>query len=162
VRAEIPASLEEMDALEERVAQVLRSAGVSDDDAYEVRIAFHEALVNAIQHGCRGDRRCRIGVALDLVRDRLRLLVRDPGPGFDPERLPDPLAPENLTRAGGRGVFYMRRYADAVVFRFPRRGGTAVRLVKRLGRTEPAPAGCGRGSASLRGRVAARCGGRRS
>lgn len=134
IRAEIAASIEEMDSLEDRVDRVLRSRGLSDDAVYEVRVALHEALVNAIVHGCRGDHKCRIGVALGVERDRLRLLVCDPGPGFDPERLPDPLAPENLTRAGGRGVFYMRRYADGVAFRFPRRGGTAVRMVKRLAR----------------------------
>lgn len=134
LRAEITASIEQMDSLEDRVDLVLRSHGLSDDEVYDVRVALHEALVNAIVHGCGGDRKCRIGVGLAVGRDRLRLLVLDPGPGFDPARLPDPLAPENLTRAGGRGVFYMRRYTDGVKFRFSRRGGTAVRLVKRLAR----------------------------
>jgi len=57
--------------------------------------------------------------------------VRDQGPGFDPEQVPDPLAEENLARGGGRGLFYMRRFTDRVSFVFPRRGGSVVRLVKK-------------------------------
>jgi serine/threonine-protein kinase RsbW len=59
-------------------------------------------------------------------------VVRDRGPGFDPRGVPDPLAPENIARNGGRGIYLMRHFADRVVYSFPRGGGTLVRLEKRL------------------------------
>jgi serine/threonine-protein kinase RsbW len=134
MRLELPASLELMDPLEEVVVRLVRSEGVSEDDAYGIQVAFHEALTNAVRHGCGCDRRHRIRVAVRLAQSQLRMLVVDPGSGFDPDRLPDPLAAENLSRGGGRGVFYMRRFADHVAFRFPSSGGTAVSIVKRLHR----------------------------
>jgi serine/threonine-protein kinase RsbW len=121
-----------MDPLEEVVVRLVRSEGVDEEDAHGIQVAFHEALTNAVRHGCSSDRRRRIRVAVRLVASQLRLLVVDPGSGFDPDTLPDPLAVENLTRGSGRGVFYMRQYADRVAFRFPRGGGTAVSIVKRL------------------------------
>jgi hypothetical protein len=42
------------------------------------------------------------------------------------------LAPENLPSGHGRGILFMRRFADEVSFRFPRRGGTVARLRKAL------------------------------
>jgi serine/threonine-protein kinase RsbW len=60
--------------------------------------------------------------------------VRDRGPGFDPAIVPDPLAEENVGRGTGRGLFFMRRFADRVLFSFPRKGGVVVRLEKDLKR----------------------------
>jgi serine/threonine-protein kinase RsbW len=58
--------------------------------------------------------------------------VRDEGVGFDPESVADPLAPENLLRPGGRGIFYMRSLMDRVEYRFGAGGGTEVVLRKRI------------------------------
>ena len=40
--------------------------------------------------------------------------MRDEGSGFDPGALPDPLDPENLEKASGRGVLLMRAFMDDV------------------------------------------------
>jgi serine/threonine-protein kinase RsbW len=60
------------------------------------------------------------------------LTVRDEGPGFDPNAIANPLAPENLLRPGGRGIFYMRSLMDSVEYRFGATGGTEVVLRKRV------------------------------
>jgi anti-sigma regulatory factor (Ser/Thr protein kinase) len=54
------------------------------------------------------------------------------GSGFDPSRVQDPLAPENLLRESGRGVFYMRNFMDEVRFTTAESGGTRIELTKRL------------------------------
>jgi anti-sigma regulatory factor (Ser/Thr protein kinase) len=59
------------------------------------------------------------------------ITVRDRGPGFDPERVPDPCCEANLTRGSGRGIYYMKRFTDRASFVFPRRGGSVVRLAKK-------------------------------
>lgn len=107
--------------------------GLDPDSAHFFSLALREAVVNAIHHGNRDDptRRVQIGF-LRTVERRLVFTVKDEGSGFEPSRVPDPRAPENLTRAGGRGVFYMREFADRVEFSFPKEGGTLVRLEKRL------------------------------
>jgi serine/threonine-protein kinase RsbW len=58
--------------------------------------------------------------------------VRDEGQGFDPTRLPDPLAPENLYRTSGRGFLLMNALMDTVAFRRPATGGMEVTMRKRL------------------------------
>jgi serine/threonine-protein kinase RsbW len=68
----------------------------------------------------------------------LEVWVRDQGPGFDPDDVPDPVAEENLLKAYGRGIFFMRSFMDEVEYAFPQGGGTLVRMLKRAQAPEPA------------------------
>jgi serine/threonine-protein kinase RsbW len=62
----------------------------------------------------------------------LVIRVRDEGPGFDPDALEDPLAPENLLKASGRGIFIIRNFMDVVdLYRSPE-GGMEIRMIKRV------------------------------
>jgi len=60
------------------------------------------------------------------------ILVRDEGCGFDPATIADPLAPENLLKANGRGIFLMRSFMDEMTFERSEEGGMQVRMVKRV------------------------------
>jgi len=107
-----------------------RAGGLDGDEATFVGVALREAVVNAFRHGRSPDGcPCRIG--LHLTPEALVINVRDRGPGFDPARVPDPRAPQNLERGSGRGIFYMRRFTDRLSFVFPRAGGSVVRLSKK-------------------------------
>ena len=53
-------------------------------------------------------------------------------PGLDPSAIPDPLAPENLLRGSGRGIFLIRSFMDEVHFR-QLQPGTELTLIKHLG-----------------------------
>jgi len=57
--------------------------------------------------------------------------VRDEGPGFDPSTLPDCLAPENLLKCSGRGIFLIRSFMDELVLQRAPEGGMELRMVKR-------------------------------
>ncbi len=69
----------------------------------------------------------RIHVRVGIDKERVEIQIRDEGPGFDPERLPDPTAPGFLERPCGRGVLLMRAFSDEVHFGA---GGNSVTLVK--------------------------------
>ena len=45
------------------------------------------------------------------------IVVKDPGSGFDPTDLPNPVVGENLYSEGGRGIFLINRLMDEVRFR---------------------------------------------
>ncbi|HUL77503.1 MAG TPA: ATP-binding protein [Vicinamibacteria bacterium] len=107
-----------------------RAGGLVHDEAVFVGVALREAVVNAFRHG-RSDDGAPTRIGLHLTPDSLVITVRDRGPGFDPEQVPDPCRDENLERGNGRGIFYMRRFTDRVSFVFPRRGGSVVRLAKK-------------------------------
>ena len=49
-----------------------------------------------------------------LSHDEVTYTIRDEGPGFNPATLPDPNAPENLEKVGGRGMLLIRTFMDRV------------------------------------------------
>ncbi|HSD27018.1 MAG TPA: ATP-binding protein [Vicinamibacteria bacterium] len=131
------------DALVDRLAT---STGFDRDSTEDIQAAVHEAVVNAIVHGNgKGDTR-RVKLELAVHREGLEVRIRDEGRGFDPTRVPDPLAAGNLSRSSGRGIFLMRELTDDVSFRRLAGGGTEVTLRKRLhgsveSRSASSPAG---------------------
>ncbi|MEO1513972.1 MAG: ATP-binding protein [Bacteroidota bacterium] len=88
-----------------------------DPEIYgNILISLTEAVTNAIIHGNENDRSKLVRVQMKKIRKKLAFLISDEGPGFDFDRLPDPTAPENLLKIGGRGVFLMRQLSDEVQF----------------------------------------------
>jgi serine/threonine-protein kinase RsbW len=127
-----------LDAVETSARRMACQGGLDEDACHYLAVAVREALVNAVRHGRRTGEPAQVDVSLERRADgRLLVVVRDRGPGFDPRGVPDPLAPENIVRNGGRGIYLMRHFADRVVYSFPRGGGTLVRLEKRLPGREP-------------------------
>lgn len=112
-----------------------RMSGLDDDALHWVGVALRESVINAIRHGNQMDARKRVHVEfmpLDAeVPPGLAICVRDEGGGFDPAMLADPLAPENLLKAGGRGIFLIRSFMDEATVRRTPEGGMEVRMVKR-------------------------------
>lgn len=103
------------------------------------RVGVTEALANAVIYGNRGDPDKTVRVEVSLDSERVEVCVIDQGEGFDPERVPDPTAPENITRPGGRGLFLIRHLMDELEFNDR---GNAVRMVLiRRGRPDRRTAG---------------------
>lgn len=109
---------------------------VDDDSRHWIGLAVREAVANAIKHGNLEDPDKRVEVDFALEDDELVVRVRDQGRGFDPESVSDPLAPENLLRPGGRGIFYIRRLMDGVEYRFDAEAGTEIILRKQIASPE--------------------------
>ncbi|MFN8287607.1 MAG: ATP-binding protein [Chitinophagales bacterium] len=103
----------------ERFIDDLRGEFNIGDDVYgNVLISLTEAANNAIIHGnkCNENKEVTIEYGLDARGKNLTFIIKDQGPGFDYNNLPDPTAPENLEKTSGRGVFLMMQLADMVVF----------------------------------------------
>jgi serine/threonine-protein kinase RsbW len=109
-------TLQDMQACLSRILAGMKANGFSPREIFGTRLALEEGVVNAIKHGHKGDTSKRVEVRFQLTSRQLLVEIRDQGPGFDPEALPDPLAPENLERPGGRGVFLIRQYMSWVQF----------------------------------------------
>ncbi len=93
------------------------------------RVGLTEALSNAMLYGNGDDPTKRVLVEVTVLERRVVARVIDQGSGFDPNRVPDPTLPENLTRPCGRGLFLMRELLDEVSFNDR---GNEVTLVLRL------------------------------
>lgn len=121
-------TLAEGQALLQRVVELMILAGFPERDIFSVRLAVEEAVVNAIRHGHRGDASKLVSIRYAVDANQVFAEIEDEGPGFDPDRLPNPLSPENLERPSGRGVFLMRHYMTSVQFNDR---GNCVTLCKR-------------------------------
>jgi len=113
-----------------------RLAGLDDDALHWVGVAVRESVINAIKHGNRNDTAKRVHVEFSPIESSdtpqgVVIRVRDEGPGFDPEKVPDPLAPENLLKGSGRGIFLIRSFMDEMVLKPAAEGGMEMVMVKR-------------------------------
>ncbi len=129
-------TLECVDDAEALILEAAAKAGFDEDDQHHISMAARECLVNAVVHGNRYSSLKKVYVNIDAANDRLRIVIRDEGEGFDLSDLPDPLAEENLLRHSGRGIFLIRAFMDEFNVRKLSPHGTEVTLVKERGRNE--------------------------
>lgn len=135
VRLEFHSTFDMLDLVQAVGDFVGRTVGLDDEALHWVGVAVRESVINAIKHGNCNDEQKHVHVeftALDAeTPPALAIRVRDEGCGFDPACLPDPLAPENILRATGRGIFLIRSFMDEMTFQRAAEGGMEVRMVKR-------------------------------
>ena len=126
-------------SIEHAVEYVVRRCQACDAEAHRLRLNFRvgltEALSNAMMYGNGHDPTKRVLVEVSLAQGELKARITDQGSGFDPSSVPDPTSPENLLKAGGRGLFLMRQLLDEVSFNDR---GNEVTLVLRLETAPPA------------------------
>lgn len=88
-----------------------------DEDLYgNIMIAVTEAVNNAIKHGNKSNSDKNVFLTLTLTDSTIKFTIEDEGEGFEYHNLPDPTAPENIEKPGGRGIFLMKHLADEVSF----------------------------------------------
>ena len=121
-------SVSEVEAVADKLAE---EAGLDEDERFRFGMAVREAAVNAVLHGNEYDPAKKIEVSLENTGSDLVISIADQGKGLDPDSLPDPLAPENILRGTGRGIFLIRSFMDEVHFR-QLNPGTELTLVKNL------------------------------
>lgn len=127
----VPAVPSSIQTVSDGVTQMLAGKGWNEDDIIKVDLALQEALANGIRHGARNDptKFIQCVVTTDLSGE-LVIVVRDPGEGFDPGLVPDPLAAENILKSSGRGVFLINQLMDHVAYAD---GGREILMKKQRG-----------------------------
>ncbi len=109
---------ENITIVEKFIDDLRAELNIGDDVYGNILISLTEAANNAMLHGNDADesKTVEISWSVDERGKTLSFIIKDQGPGFDYNNLPDPTAPENLERTSGRGVFLMMQLADMVVF----------------------------------------------
>lgn len=137
VRLDFDSTFEMLDLVQVVSDHIARLAGLDEDARHWVNVAVRESVINAIKHGNRNDTGKRVHVEFAPIEadspQGVVIRVRDEGPGFDPEEVPDPLAPENLLKGSGRGIFLIRSFMDEMVLQRAAEGGMEMVMVKRAG-----------------------------
>jgi serine/threonine-protein kinase RsbW len=127
----LSSTMESVSEVEAAADKLAAEAGLDEDERFRLAMAVREAAVNAVLHGNDYDPSKRITASFENNGKSLIITVADEGIGLDPATLPDPLAPENLLRGTGRGIFLIRSFMDEVHFR-QLHPGTELTLVKHL------------------------------
>jgi serine/threonine-protein kinase RsbW len=136
VRLQIHSNFDLLDFVQVVSDRMAQLAGLDDDAVHWIGVAVRESVINAIKHGNREDHGKLVTVEFTFapsVNPR-ELIVRvvDQGEGFDPEEVANPLAPENILKSSGRGIFFMRSFMDDVTLKRASEGGMEVRMVKKF------------------------------
>jgi serine/threonine-protein kinase RsbW len=117
IRIEIPSLSENIRMIESFIDNAKEKFHLNDDIYGNIMIAVTEAVNNAIKHGNKSQSNKNVTLALSLESGLIKFKVEDEGKGFDFQNLPDPTAPENLEKPGGRGIFLMKHLSDEVDFK---------------------------------------------
>lgn len=136
----IGSRFENIELVQSVLRDSLQQLGLDEDAQHWVDIAVREAVANAIKHGNSQDPGKQVQIDLAIEEGALVIRVQDEGEGFDPGGVHDPLAPENLLRPNGRGIFYMKSFMDDIQYGPRPGGGTVVTLRKRIAGSQPDPA----------------------
>ncbi len=135
-RLDLQSHLDVLDYVQVVCDELCAVARLDEDAGHWVGVAVRESVINAIKHGNREDTGKQVHVEFAFVTEgdatHLDISVRDEGEGFEPDEIADPLAPENLLKASGRGIFFMRSFMDDVSLSRRPEGGMEVRMRKQL------------------------------
>jgi len=120
-------SIEKAVKLAEKAAKKMKLVSQEQDN---LAIAVSEAVTNAVIHGNKLSSYKKTVIDILIEDNKVVVKVRDEGNGFNLENLPDPLAPENIAKECGRGIFILKSFMDKVDFNFTE-GGTEVIISKK-------------------------------
>ena len=141
VRLQIHSNFEMLDFVQIVSDRIGQLAGLDEDAVHWIGVAVRESVINAIKHGNREDYGKLVTVEFDVAPaaapSELVVRVLDQGEGFEPEEVADPLAPENILKSSGRGIFLIRSFMDELRLQPAAEGGMEVVMVKRAAAATP-------------------------
>ena len=127
----LDSTLETVNSAEETASKIASEAGFDEEEVMKIGMAVREAAVNAVLHGNAYDPGKKVIVNFERNTQDLVITIRDQGKGLDMSKIPDPLAPENLLKTSGRGIFLIRSFMDEVEIN-PSQTGTEIKLIKHV------------------------------
>jgi serine/threonine-protein kinase RsbW len=135
VRLDIASSIDMIEMVQTVLTHLSGVVGLNEDATHYLSVAVRESVVNAIKHGNKNDPAKRVIVEFSHpaadTPDELAIYIEDQGEGFVPEEVADPLAPENILKSSGRGIFLIRNFMDDVQLAKVPGGGMSIRMVKK-------------------------------
>jgi serine/threonine-protein kinase RsbW len=127
----IPSSSDQLEVVDQIVEAMAADMGFDKDAIADLGICVTEAVMNAIEHAHRDRPELMIDIEIECYSDKMKIIVRDHGPGFDVTSVPDPTTPDNVLNLGGRGIMLMRAMMDEVEVR-SHEDGTEISMVKKI------------------------------
>ncbi len=131
----IPSSVDQIEKVDEFVESFATKLGFEADALADIGICVTELVMNAIVHAHKEQAEIPVNIEIEGINDGLRVAVRDYGPGFETDTIPDPTSPENILEDHGRGILIVRAMMDDVKCkRLP--DGMQIEIFKKMPRSE--------------------------
>ena len=128
---ELPSRIESVETAAARAEEFARESGFGEEALGAIDMAVRESVANAVKHGNKLDETKQVEITFENSNTGLAITVRDFGEGFAVEEIPDPTNPENLLKASGRGILFMRSFMDEVEWFNHAEGGMIVKMLKK-------------------------------
>lgn len=116
IKISIPSLIDNIKIIESFIDNAREKFDINDDIYGNIMISVTECISNAILHGNQSDKEKLVHLELMAEDDKLSFVIEDEGNGFEIDNLPDPTAPENIEKPGGRGIFLIKHLCDEVKF----------------------------------------------
>lgn len=127
----IPSNLNELGKVEKFSQKIARKATLTEEQSDNLAIVLTEIVNNAMIHGNKLISAKKVFVKASIFDDRLEVVIKDQGKGFEPTKISDPTNPENLWKEGGRGIFLVENLIDLIEF-MPSDTGMGIKIVEYL------------------------------
>lgn len=127
----LPSRIESVERAAQEAAAFAAASGVGEEALFAVDMAVREAAANAVKHGNKEDATKSVEITFENLEAGFQITIRDFGTGFAVEDIPDPTNPENLLKANGRGILFMRSFMEEVEWLNHPDGGMIVKMLKR-------------------------------
>lgn len=116
IEFELPSAISLMSIVLDYLMKRVEKLGVIKPEQSNLFVALDEAFVNAVKHGNKFDAKKLVRIAAEVSKHEARFTIEDEGEGFDVKNIPDPLDPQNLFKASGRGVLFIYNIMDEVAY----------------------------------------------
>ena len=126
----IESTVGDLRVVENVIDETTSTMGVSQDSYGKILVCAMEAVNNAILHGNRSNPEKKVDIELSFENNSLQIKVTDEGPGFRPDKVPDPTTPENIEELNGRGIYLMSHLAD--VIEYSKKGNSVTMTFKNI------------------------------
>jgi serine/threonine-protein kinase RsbW len=114
--------------VQQKILDEVDRLGFNANNAFAIKLALEEALINAIKHGNKLDPAKHVIIEARVTPALVEIVIEDEGAGFDRSKIPDPLADENLEKCSGRGILLIESYMSEAEWT---KGGRRLRMVMR-------------------------------
>lgn len=104
--------------VEKFITDVADEFNLDDEIKNNLSLSLSEAASNAMVHGNKLDPKKYVDIKITVGDNKIEVVIKDEGNGFDPSSVPDPTAPENLLKDSGRGIHIMKTFLENIRYNF--------------------------------------------
>ena len=130
-KLKLTSRIESVEKAAQEAAEFAREISLGDEEIFAIDMAVRESVANAVKHGNKLDETKNVEITFFNATNGFEITIRDFGEGFAVDEIPDPTNPENLLKASGRGILFMRSFMDEVEWVNHAEGGTIVKMLKK-------------------------------